>query len=336
MERCEPDARFLFLSMPLVTILLPVYNGMPFLPHALRSIMTQTLQGFSVLIVDGGSTDGSREFVKQFGDPRVALLESQKGLGTQLMFGLEQCSTEFVARMDADDLCTPDRLQRQLSFLQLNPSVGLVGTQYCHFTSNPSRSIGPPLPTEHSDIYKRLIEGRLALVHASMMCRTEVLRRAGGYRVTGSGEDWDMFLRVGEVAGLANLSETLYYWRLHKDSVTVRSTSDCILRIRFACEAARRRSLALPETSFDDFLSEQRGPVRNVLHQLDCYSLLQYRRGLYELLNANRLSGGARLAWSALCSPSRTTGWIRRYMGAKKFASAAAKTRPDAKANRIQ
>jgi glycosyltransferase involved in cell wall biosynthesis len=298
--------------MSLITVLLPVYNGMPFLPDALESLRAQTLRDFRLIVVDGGSSDGSMEYLQQLRDDRVSLFRCKKGLGKQLMLGLHHCNTKFVARMDADDLCAPERLEKQLRFLRDNPSVGLVGTQYRHFVTDLSRNISPRLPLDHEAIYSQLREGRLALVHASMMCKTDSLRSAGGYQVAGSGEDWDMFLRLGELTQLANLNETLYFWRLHAGSVTVRSTADCVLRIKYACDSARRRSRGLSEVSYDTFKSQQQSAITLLLHNIDCYSLLQYRLGLYDLLSEKRLAGAIRLAWAALCSPSRSSNWIRK------------------------
>jgi glycosyltransferase involved in cell wall biosynthesis len=297
----------------IITTLMPVFNGMPYLPDALDSILRQSVTDITCIVVDGQSTDGSWEYLQTVKDPRLVLAQCPAGLGRQLTLGLDMCETEIIARMDADDLCSIDRFEKQLAFLRSHENVGMVGTQYAHFAHDPQRKICIPLPVSHAEIYQRLLEGRLALVHPSIMCRTEVLRRAGGYRTAGSGEDWDMFLRVGELSELANLDEVVYSWRLHLSSVTSQNAAHCINRIRFACDSARRRADQKSELSYDEFLQGRSGPLQRILDSQDCYSLLQYRRGLYDLLRARFISGSFRLAWSAACSPTRAIKWLERY-----------------------
>lgn len=297
-----------------VTVLIPVLNGMPHLPAALDSILGQSLEEIVCVVVDGYSTDGTWEYLQTVSDRRLVLTQCLPGIGRQLTHGLNLCTTEFLARMDADDLVFPDRLEKQLTFLKSHKSVGIVGTQYAHFANDPLRRVCLPVPTQHKEIYQYLLEGRVSLVHASLMFRAEILRRAGGYTAMESGEDWDMFLRVGEISKLANLEELLYLWRLHPASTTNRNTWAGVNRIRFACEAALRRSQGAPQLSYEAFLQSRSGLLLRLLDEQDCYSLQQYRRGLYEVLSDRRVVGSIRLAWSAVCSPARMVRWIPRYL----------------------
>jgi glycosyltransferase involved in cell wall biosynthesis len=297
-----------------VTTLLPVYNGMPYLPSALDSLRNQTLRNVVHYVVDGGSKDGSWEYLRTIDDPRIRLFRCEAGLGRQLQLGLDACDTEFVARMDADDLCLPERFEKQLAFLKAEKDVGLVGTQYGQFAEDPSRCIFPPVPAGHDAIYSRLRGGALSLVHPSIMCRTDVLRRAGGYQFAGSGEDWDMFLRVGEISRLANLIEALFLWRVRPSSVSVRQALHCQRRIAYACDGALRRSRNEIEQTYEEFLKSRTSLPAAIVEKLDCYSLQQYKTGLYEYLTGRAVQGVSRLAWSSLCSPSRTVRWVRRYV----------------------
>ncbi len=121
--------------MKKVTTLMPVYNAMPFLPAAVQCLLDQSLANVEHIIIDGRSCDGSWQFLQGLRDPRIVTAQCAPGLGRRLSLGLELSQSEFVARMDADDLCSPHRFKKQLEFLLAHESVGAVGTQYAHFVT---------------------------------------------------------------------------------------------------------------------------------------------------------------------------------------------------------
>src|SRR3972149_8043921 len=113
-----------------VTVLMTVYNGMPYLPPAVDSVFAQTLRDWRLVIVNDGSTDGTADYLSALGDPRVPVLHQEnQGTAAAANHGLAHCDTEFVARMDSDDVSLAARLEKQRDFLQAHPEVGLVGTQ---------------------------------------------------------------------------------------------------------------------------------------------------------------------------------------------------------------
>ena len=116
--------------MTRLTVALPVYNGMPYLVPAVESILSQTLQDFRFLIIDDGSIDGSADYLDSLDDPRVTVIHQEnRGLGATLNRAIELCDTEYLARMDADDVSHPDRLERQLLHMESHPDIGLLGSQ---------------------------------------------------------------------------------------------------------------------------------------------------------------------------------------------------------------
>src|SRR4051812_27448620 len=114
--------------MPLVSVVMTVYNGERFVVEAVRSILAQTLRDFECIVVDDGSTDATAELlaIEQTGDPRLVVhrLPSNMGFRTALNTGCRLARGALVARMDADDVSVPNRLERQVSFLQEHPHVG--------------------------------------------------------------------------------------------------------------------------------------------------------------------------------------------------------------------
>jgi len=295
--------------MPEVSILMPVYNGMPFLPEAVDSIRNQTLQDFILIVVNDGSTDESVEYLTSLRDQRIKIIhQSNQGLGAALNAGLTNCDTEFLARMDADDISLPARLEYQLNFLHKHKDIGLVGTQFAYFGASGHRGFAPPVPSDHETIYGDLFRCRQALCHPSIMCRTSILKQVGGYRIKGSGEDWDMFLMMGEACRMANLQEVLYLYRLNADSVSVKQMLEVRMRYNHACHCARRRTQGRREISFAEFVAEQSSlPVwQRAASALDVYALAQYRQSIAEILNSRWVIGYPRLVWAAISSPRWT------------------------------
>ncbi|HMP05365.1 MAG TPA: glycosyltransferase family 2 protein [Lacipirellulaceae bacterium] len=166
--------------MPRVSVLMTVYNGMPFLPEAVESLFAQTLSDFELVVVDDGSTDGTGEYLASVTDPRLRVITRENG-GTSAAAnqGLTACVGEYVARMDADDVSLPTRLAEQAAYLDAHPEVGLVGVQMAPLGE---RGVGRSLalPTSHRAIDDALMAGRHGLGHSCIMFRAELLRRLGG------------------------------------------------------------------------------------------------------------------------------------------------------------
>jgi glycosyltransferase involved in cell wall biosynthesis len=306
--------------MPYVSILMTVYNGMPYLPLAVNSALGQSLRDVRFVIVNDGSTDDTANYLARITDPRVVVLyQTNQGTGAAANHGLAHCNTEFVARMDSDDISLPTRLATQLDFLRANPKVGLVGTQVAPMGKK--RSGGSlRLPLSHSDINSALLAGRHGLAHSSIMFRTELLRRIGGYWSLRMVDDWDMMLRMGEAAELANLDQLLHYYRVHPGSLNGSGMKRMRLSIDFACEVARRRRAGKPPISIEEFQTRRRSrPLwlrgRDHLH---AYALSQYRMAVAEQCGGRPVRGSLRLAWAATCAPHLTAQRVQRML--RRFA----------------
>ena len=273
-----------------VTVFMPVFNALPHLPEAVESIRRQTLQEWVFLIVDDGLEDGSLEYLAGLDDPRIRILRQPHqgpAIASNLALGL--CQTEFFARMDADDVAHPSRLEEQLAFLRRHPEVGLLGTQI-----RPLGSVraGRPsaLPTDHRTIFADLMHGRHAMCNPTIMCRTALLREVGGYQADGVLEDWGMFLSMGECAELANLDHALLCYRIHGGSTNGRHMAELRARIAYACDRAQRRQTAAGPIRYEEFLAAQRsGAVwRRVGLTMEGYARAQYRRALADILGPRR------------------------------------------------
>ncbi len=309
--------------VPQVTVLMPVYNALPYLAEAVESIRGQTLTEWRFLIIDDGSTDGSDVYLRKLNDRRIEVLhQANQGPAAAFNRGLAMCRSEFVARMDADDVAHPSRLEEQLAFMQRHPEVGLLGTQIEPLgTARTGR--GSALATDHHSIHDALINGRHAMCNPTVMCRAALLKQIGGYQADGALEDWAMFLGMGEVAELANLDRVLLSYRIHTGSTNGRHMAELRCRISHACHRARCRQQQLPTISYEKYMAARRAaPIwRRLADKLDAYAMAQYRIALADMLGSHRLRGYGRLAWAASASP-RLTGQrlarvVRKYLGRK-------------------
>jgi hypothetical protein len=208
--------------------------------------------------------------------------------------------------MDADDLCSPDRFGMQVAYLEENAHIGALGTQFKYFGGAGSFVPSRRLPLGHDAIRRELLKGNLALCHASLMMRTKVLIEAGGYRIKGIGEDWDMFLRLTEHTKVENLEGVFYYWRLHSANIKFGKTRTEQLGIEYAkcCAGIRNRGLA--EIDLNDFVRQRKRRLSTTISDaLNTLALVQYRQALKELSENKKLLGGFRMAIGSALAPRR-------------------------------
>lgn len=208
---------------PLITVLMPVYNGEKFLRESISSVLAQSLADFEFLIVDDGSSDRTSKIIESYSDPRIKLLrQCNMGIAKSLNRGLELARGKYVARMDADDICRPDRFMLQIKYLTSHPDCVAVGSQLADIDHAGNFIDWRLVPLFHGDIVRRMLSGRGGQVpHPAAMFRRQGLLRIGGYRqVYELAEDLDLFLRLSEVGKLANLPRQLVFYRVHGGSVS--------------------------------------------------------------------------------------------------------------------
>jgi glycosyltransferase involved in cell wall biosynthesis len=215
------------MATPLVSILLPVYNGASTLDEALDSLETQTMGDFEIVVVDDGSTDATPALLTRRSSPRTRVISSPHvGLLKALNRGLSACRAPYVARLDADDICLPQRLERQLAIMEQDADVSVCGTQVEAF---PDADVAEGFRiyvqwqnalVTHDDICREIfIESPIA--HPSSMLRRLELVEMGAYQERGWAEDYDLWLRY-HAAGrrFAKVAEPLVRWREHRARAT--------------------------------------------------------------------------------------------------------------------
>jgi len=192
---------------PIVTVLLPVYNGERYLREAVESILTQTLKAWELLIVDDGSTDGTEAICRSFTDPRVRVhrYEQNAGVISALNAGIDLISTKYVARMDADDVSLPDRLARQVGFLESRPDIAACGCWLIELVDGRPRDV-MRRPTGK---YLRQTAWRPVPLYVPCL-KTEVLRQLRYRPEYVHAEDYDLQLRLCRSHRVDNVPAVLY------------------------------------------------------------------------------------------------------------------------------
>ena len=211
------------MKNPEVTVLMSVYNGEKYLREAIDSILNQTFENFEFLIINDGSTDGTADTLQSYNDPRIKIINNEKNIGLtkSLNRGLKIARGEYIARQDADDVSMPERLEKEVNFLNQNRNIGLVGTYSLRINEKGNvLHVARPLNDDRELKEKLLIGNQFG--HGSVMFRRECIEKVGSYREEfKSSQDYDLWLRIADFFDVANIPELLYKWRLNVNSISV-------------------------------------------------------------------------------------------------------------------
>ena len=216
--------------MPVVSVVLPVYNGERFLRDAMDSILHQTFADFEFIIIDDGSTDGTGSIIRSFKDPRIHVLrhEHNQGIVDSLNHGIQKATGKYICRMDADDVSLPTRLERQMEFLEKNSDVAVLGTNTIVINGESTEIRRESYPQSHKEIMKRIFIGN-PFAHGTTVMRLEVLKESGTYDGRFlHNEDYDLWLRIASRHSLANLDEALVKRRVHGSNITVEKETELV------------------------------------------------------------------------------------------------------------
>lgn len=205
---------------PLISVVMPVHNALPFLSESIGSILAQTLTDFEFVILDDASTDGSLELLREWSrrDQRIQIHESKKRLGLSGSSNavVAKARAPLVARMDADDIAHPDRLRKQWDVIASCPDVAVVGT-LCNGIDGTGREVRP---RDRWRLVRRSVY--VPFPHGSAMFRREAFDRIGGYAENSDGgEDQDLFSRMATCGRVLTLPDVLYSYRYHSSNATL-------------------------------------------------------------------------------------------------------------------
>lgn len=301
------------MPTPAISVAMSVYNGERFLAPAIESVLAQDFADFEFLIVDDGSTDASPAIVRRYAqqDPRIRpILRENQGLIASLNEMIDAARAPIIARMDADDICRPDRFSKQIGFLAGHPDYGVVGSwseDIGEHGENLVRS-GADHPVSHEDLLAAIEIGGQLICHPAAMYRRDVVLAVGGYHAAFRHcEDLDLWLRLSSVTRLGNIPERLLRYRRYSGQVSSRHATEQQIGTAVAQAAWRERQAGRPDPTADldrlpaiddlDALFERPGISREVREQVALgllYSANAMRDEGFDLLVKHLRAGGRR------------------------------------------
>ncbi len=202
------------MPKPVVTIGIPFYNAEEYLSDAIKSIFAQTFQDWELILVDDGSTDSSLEIANSIKDPRVRVISDgqNKKLPARLNQIAKEARGKYIARMDADDLCSPSRIEKQLELFAEDPSLDVVGTGMIYLDENDVPLGCYIAPPKHSEICSQPYR-TFRLGHGTTIAKKSWLQKNRYSESTPLAQDFNLWLRTYKHSKFGNVPEALYYYR---------------------------------------------------------------------------------------------------------------------------
>jgi glycosyltransferase involved in cell wall biosynthesis len=209
---------------PLVSVIMPVYNGELYLREAIESILNQTYINFELLIINDGSTDRSEEIIKSYHDPRIKLINNEKNLKliASLNKGMTLATGKYIARMDSDDISLPQRLEIQVNFMEENHHISVCGTwvEFLDEDTNTKKMICK-FPTASLELKYHMLF-RCSFIHPSVMMRASDFQEQNIYYDSDypCSEDFELWNRINDSMNFYNIPRVLLQYRVTKNGIS--------------------------------------------------------------------------------------------------------------------
>ena len=211
---------------PKVSVLVPAYNAMKYLPETISSVLDQTYQDFEIIIVNDGSSDGIEAWAKQLVDSRIKFIsQSNQGLANARNTGLSKAQGEYIAFMDADDLWLPTKLEKQVQILDNDRNIGLVYTWIAIIDENGNLQGKVRKNRVQGNVWLKLTTHNIVECGSVALVRSECFGKVGLFDESlpfSCSEDWDMWLRIAAYYSFGLVKEPLVHYRKHSNNLSSR------------------------------------------------------------------------------------------------------------------
>ncbi len=206
---------------PKVSIIIPAYNAIKYLPETVESVLKQSFTDFELLIINDGSSDNTVEWVSSISDSRVRLISQEnKGLSGARNTGITSSKGEYISFLDADDIWEPTKIEKQVYKLDNDPTVGLVYTWVKYFYED-IESVRLGDPDAEGNVLKAILEANVVMCGSNAMVRRFCFEEVGKFDENlTSIEDWDMWIRIASKYSFAVVKEALVYYRQHNSNMS--------------------------------------------------------------------------------------------------------------------
>jgi glycosyltransferase involved in cell wall biosynthesis len=290
---------------PKISVIMPAYNVGKYIQQAIDSILQQTYQNWELLIGNDASNDDTARVIAAYHDPRIKVFTNEKNLGSQPTrnFLFERAEGNFIALMDADDICLPSRLERQVAAFQNDPKLGIVGTWATIVNRDRKWMADDKRPVQYHDIMRAIYSSN-PFLSPTVMVRSDVYKKIGGYREELNGysfQDYDWTFLIAERFKAINLPEILYEYRQHDDSIS----KTISIKKRVGEKLVQRLALQRIEQGADCIQSGNVEMFNKLVEELSIpYKIdqsLLYQESAVALLYAGLAKKALRVSWRAVC-----------------------------------
>jgi glycosyltransferase involved in cell wall biosynthesis len=303
----------------LVTFVVPTFNAMPHIVASVRSIQSQTISDFFAIIIDDSSTDDTHAFLRSLRDERFRIIHRDRprkgehanaGLVDALNFAIREVKTKYIARLDADDVALPRRIETQLGLLETTPDLAALGTRMGYIYGR-SRHFGlgfggyairpsfaPPM--SNPPFWDPVKDGQ-TIPHPSATIRSDAFHAVGGYRSNAPAEDVDLWLRLHDAGyKLGCINETLTLYRLSPSSISNTHFMKLAQSVAYVNHCRKCRIHKQPEPAFEPYVEKHPLSVSQVA---EIQTQLRLRVAMGLLLSGETVRGIAELIRLMLTHP---------------------------------
>ncbi|MGL2995217.1 glycosyltransferase family 2 protein [Flavobacterium sp. TSSA_36] len=237
--------------LPFISVILPVYNASKFLTESIKSMLEQTFTNFELIIINDGSTDNSQSIIESFDDKRIRVFQKPNtGLIDSLNLAVAHSRGSWIARMDADDISAPNRLEEQIKFI--DSGVAVIGTQVTLIDENGKPYGKTKLATNPEEILANLKKHISNVVHPSVLINKTLLLKVGGYDPKMHvAEDYDLWLRISKIGKIININQSLLSLRKHGDNISSNklsiSVENCLISLAYYFKSKSSEIMSIDE-----------------------------------------------------------------------------------------
>lgn len=282
-----------------ITVLMPAYNAGKYIREAITSVLEQTHREFELMVVNDGSTDDTVSVVLSFDDPRISIINKEhEGIAEALNTGLQLADSYYIARFDADDVCMPERLEKQFNFLEDHPDYVLVGSDAEYIIENGDFLFSFKCIAHSNDEIQKNMYVYCPFIHSSVMYKKDEVVRAGGYNSNAHHfEDYLLWTSLAKMGKMQNLRESLLKVRFNPASVTIDE--------RWRGE--RFRQLKRQATTRGDITEEE---SKELLAIIESQDVRQVKEGAYHALCGKKFLADN-------YQPAKARGHVRKAISIK-------------------
>jgi glycosyltransferase involved in cell wall biosynthesis len=278
------------VGKPIVRILMPVYNGEKFIRQAIESVKAQTFTDWELYIVDDGSTDNSAGVVKEYCSERIILIQqNNQGDEAARVKAAEGAETKYLARLDADDIMLPYRLEKQVSHMDKKHDIGLLGGQIAYVSEDGKKyGFRSWWPCAHEEIMNLLLSSKGSICNSTLMVRCEFHNKLNWPGPGLPGRDVGYALELSRLCKIENLPEVISLVRIHKDSIQSRKDpTRRVLLEEFYHDRYFREEKGLPLVDWKEFekYEKKKNTITKILDWRELMISRTMRKGVWLWLN---------------------------------------------------